>query len=67
METQPINRESLDHARTLLAIAARLLVDAVADAPLTPAQVEAHRRAVNLTSAAAVAVDDVLASLAAEP
>jgi hypothetical protein len=53
--------DALQDARTLLAIAARTLLDAVADVELTPAQVEAHRRAVNLTAAAAVAVDDLLA------
>jgi hypothetical protein len=62
----PIDRAALQDARTLLAIATRLLLDAVADRELTPAQVEAHRRAVNLAGAAAVAVDD-LVRLTSEP
>jgi hypothetical protein len=57
--------DALQDARTLLAIATRLLLDAVAGRELAAEQVEAHRRAVNLT-AAAVAVDDLL-RLTSEP
>jgi hypothetical protein len=52
--------DALQDARTLLAIATRLLLDAVTGRELTAEQVEAHRRAVNLTAGAAVAMEDLL-------